>query len=326
MSTRKALVLARGLGTRMQQDGGAALAGDAAKLAAAGLKGLIPVAGRPFLDYLFAVIVEAGFKEACLVIGPDGDALKAYGTELSKRAPIDIYFAVQKEAKGTADAVAAGEGFAEGESFVMLNSDNWIPAAGLKKLRECRGMDESSSDAMPQMVRPGGDMGLRDTGYEEEFGDQGQTASDDTAFGITAGIEPGFVLGFERAALAAGNIPADRIKRFAVLDIAPDFLLNRVIEKPDNPEQYARDGKLYVSMNCWYLPPSIFEACRSIQPSPRGELEITDAVQWLVDNDKAEFRVLTRNDPVFDMTGREDVASITKALAGYKIPFPPPKG
>ena len=51
---RKAVILARGLGTRMRKaDTGAAL--DSAQQAAAdsGLKAMIPV-GRPFLDYVLS--------------------------------------------------------------------------------------------------------------------------------------------------------------------------------------------------------------------------------------------------------------------------------
>lgn len=324
MATRKVMILARGLGTRMSNSGGPALDGAAEEMARAGLKGLIPLAGRPFLDYLFGVIVEAGFREACLVIGPDSGALKAYGEELGKRARLDVYFAVQKEPRGTADAVAAGEGFAEGESFVMLNSDNWMPAEGLRLLREARSVGEAADEPRPGT---GDSMALRDPGYEEEFGGD-DDVSEDTAFGVGVeeGVQAGFVLGFDREGLLAGNIPADRVKRFGVLDAGLDGKLQRVVEKPDDPEQFARNGRLYVSMNCWQFPPAIFDACRAIKPSPRGELEITDAVQWLIDHKRAEFRVLFRSDPVYDLTGREDIGAVGQMLAGYKVPFPAAKG
>jgi glucose-1-phosphate thymidylyltransferase len=47
--TTQAVILARGLGTRMRRDTGAALDGGQANAAASGAKGMMPFA-RPFLD------------------------------------------------------------------------------------------------------------------------------------------------------------------------------------------------------------------------------------------------------------------------------------
>ena len=38
-----------------------------------------------------------------------------------------------------------------------------------------------------------------------------------------------------------------------------------------------------VSMNCWRFDERIFAACQAIEPSSRGELEVTDAVQYAID-------------------------------------------
>ena len=55
----KAVILARGLGTRMRvQDAAAGLSADQAAVAATGIKALMPI-DRPFLDYVLGALAEA---------------------------------------------------------------------------------------------------------------------------------------------------------------------------------------------------------------------------------------------------------------------------
>lgn len=66
-------------------------------------------------------------------------------------------------------------------------------------------------------------------------------------------------------------------QRFGVAEVDGDRIV-RVVEKPKQPRsEYAVTG-IYV-----YGPP-IFEAVRAIRPSARGELEISDAHQYLLDH------------------------------------------
>ena len=77
----KAVILARGLGTRMRRaDSGAALDTGQEKFASAGLKAMIPI-GRPFLDYVLSALADGGFRHVCLVIGPEHDAVRDYYTK-----------------------------------------------------------------------------------------------------------------------------------------------------------------------------------------------------------------------------------------------------
>jgi dTDP-glucose pyrophosphorylase len=135
---RKAVIMARGLGTRMRQsDRGTKLSPEQAAIADRGLKGLIPIggSGRPFLDYVISGLADAGFEQVCLVIGPEHDALRRQYTVVTPPARVHISFAVQVEPRGTADAVAVARPFADGEQILVINSDNYYPIDVLRALR-----------------------------------------------------------------------------------------------------------------------------------------------------------------------------------------------
>jgi dTDP-glucose pyrophosphorylase len=120
-----------------REDSSATLSEDQAKVAESGVKGLIPV-GRPFLDFLLSALADAGFTDVCLVIGPEHEAIRAYCRKLNLQR-IRIHLAVQREARGTADAVAAAEGFTGQDEFLVVNSDNYYPPETLRAAREMDG-------------------------------------------------------------------------------------------------------------------------------------------------------------------------------------------
>jgi dTDP-glucose pyrophosphorylase len=124
---------------------------------------------------------------------------------------------------------------------------------------------------------------------------------------------------FERDAMLSGNVPADRIKSFSVGKIDESGHLTRIIEKPDEATLASLPRPLWLSMNCWRFGPSIFKACKAIKPSPRGEFEITDAVQHVITVFGEVFSAVKIRAPVLDMTCRGDIASVTAHLAGTKV-------
>ena len=130
---------------------------------------------------------------------------------------------------------------------------------------------------------------------------------------------PGLV-GFEWNGMIAGsNIPADRLVRFAVIEMDAGGILKRVIEKPDQATLESMPEPQCISMNCWRFTPRIFEACQCIRPSARGELEITDAVQYAVDSLGENFTVVRLKSPVLDLTSRADVGPVAVKLSGVKV-------
>ena len=265
----KAVILARGLGTRMRRsDDSATLDDRQAAVAETGVKALIPI-GRPFLDYVLSALADAGYRRVCLIVAPDHDVIRRYYGEEVELSRLAIEFAVQEEPKGTADAVAAAEAFAGDDPFLVINSDDYYPVEALH--------------------------GLRDE------------------LGCATAL-------FERESMFAGsNIAQDRIRQFAVVRIDDRGFMERIIEKPDEETLASMPLPLWLSMNCWRFGPSIFEACRKIKPSPRGEFEVTDAVQYAIDVLGESFRALLVRAPVLDLTSRKDIASVAEKLAGVEV-------
>jgi dTDP-glucose pyrophosphorylase len=127
----KAVVLARGLGTRMREsDGTARLEPRQEEAAASGVKAMISF-GRPFLDYVLSALADAGLTEVCLVIGPEHSAVREHYTLTAPPRRIRVAFAIQPEPRGTADAVLAAEKFAGADDFLVINSDNLYPVSAL---------------------------------------------------------------------------------------------------------------------------------------------------------------------------------------------------
>ncbi|MEU4579665.1 glucose-1-phosphate thymidylyltransferase [Nonomuraea sp. ATR24] len=82
-----------------------------------------------------------------------------------------------------------------------------------------------------------------------------------------------------RARRPAAHVVAQRVpdpRAFGVVELGPGGNVRRLVEKPRHP----RSDLAMVGV--YFFTAAVHEAVDAIAPSRRGELEITDAVQWLV--------------------------------------------
>lgn len=276
IGTERAIILARGLGTRMQKRvEGVPLDDETNKLADEGVKGMIPI-GRPFLDHALQAMLDGGVRQFCLIVPPEASSIRNYYKAVRRSlTAATISFAVQVEPLGTADAVAAGRQWAGDRPFMVFNSDNYYT---------------------PETVR------------------------------ALAAAQPPASIAFEREAMIEkSNIAPERIRGFAVLDIDKAGTIRRIIEKPQDPDAYARGGKLFLSMNCWLFTPEIFQACASIAAHPiRKEYELPAAVQHSIDKMHLRYRAVPLAEGVLDLTGRADIEPVRRLLANHQVRFPAP--
>ena len=97
------------------------------------------------------------------------------------------------------------------------------------------------------------------------------------ADGITALVDDYRRIGCNSQILLA-RVPNP--EQFGVAELANGTVV-RLTEKPEHPKSDLALVGVYM------FDETIFEAVRAIRPSARNELEITDAIQWLVDHGKS---------------------------------------
>lgn len=118
--------------------------------------------------------------------------------------------------------------------------------------------------------------------------------------------------------IARSNIGAERIAGYALVH-AEHGVLRDIIEKPDADALPRAGPRALVSMTCWRFGPTIFDACRAIPASARGELELPDAVLHLVRGRGERFDVAVSDEGVADLSVRDDVATVAALLRDVPV-------
>ena len=128
------------------------------------------------------------------------------------------------------------------------------------------------------------------------------------------------LVAFERRALVeGGGFPPSRVASFASVRADDAGWLTEIDEKPDPVAVAASGPRTLVSMNLWRMDAAIFDACRDVAPSSRGERELPDAVRLAIARG-GQFRVLVSRGAVLDVTSRADVALVERRLAALQPP------
>ncbi|MFI5728368.1 glucose-1-phosphate thymidylyltransferase [Streptomyces cyaneofuscatus] len=119
-----------------------------------------------------------------------------------------------------------------------------------------------------------------------------------------------------RAGRPAAQIVVHKVadpRAFGVAELDTEGRVTRLVEKPQEPRS---DLAL---IGVYFFTPEIHRAVASIEPSARGELEITDAIQWLLD-DGAEIKA-SEYQGYWKDTGRaDDVLECNRHLLGTLRP------
>lgn len=215
--TLKAIILAAGPGKRLRP------------LTHTGPKHLLPVAGKPVIQYAINALRNAGIQNIGVVVGYMKEHIIDYlqdGSDFNAK----ITYIEQAKQKGIAHAIRCAKDYVADEPFLAYLGDNLIR----DDLKAYIGnFSKRQADAMILLAK----------------------IPDPERFGVAVVKE------------------------------------NKIVRLVEKPKQHISDLAL---VGVYFLRPIIFEAIDSITPSWRGELEITDAIQYLIEKGhRVDYRIIS---------------------------------
>jgi glucose-1-phosphate thymidylyltransferase len=121
--------------------------------------------------------------------------------------------------------------------------------------------------------------------------------------------------GFEARSLA---LPPARLGAFALIEHDDQGCLSAIVEKPGAAAVAAAGPGAFISMNVWRFDARIFDACREVPVSARGERELPQAVGLAVSRGLC-IQVFPARGPVLDLSRRDDIAEVARRLEGAEV-------
>ena len=121
----EAIVLAGGLGTRLRS------------VVAGVPKAMAPVAGRPFLEHLLDLLVDAGFASAVLAVGYRADAIREHFGDRYRSLP--LAYSVEGKPLGTGGAIRLAMNHTSSSDTFVVNGDTFVDVAFSAMLAAHRG-------------------------------------------------------------------------------------------------------------------------------------------------------------------------------------------
>lgn len=210
-------------------------------------KQLLPLANKPVLFYAIESLLAAGIRDVGIIVGDTSEEVReAVGDGSRWGEDVRIRFLQQDAPLGLAHAVLTAREFLGRDKFIMYLGDNLIgePLSPLVR--------EFTAQTRPHQCR----ILLAPVEYPSQFG-------------VAELDAPADVLGDGDERDGAGERSLEELS---------ELRIRRLVEKPKQPPSNLAVVGVYL------FDHHIIEAAESITPSQRGELEITDAVQWLIDH------------------------------------------
>ncbi|MDA8918762.1 sugar phosphate nucleotidyltransferase [Candidatus Pelagibacter sp.] len=237
---KQAIIPLAGLGTRLLP------------LTSVFAKELLPINGKPGIEYILDECIDAGIKEIIFIISKKKMMIKRYFyndkfyKDIIKRKKDPriireyqkilkyrkmIKFVFQDKPLGTGDAVLKTKKFIKDKYFLMLLPDDLI----IKK---------NCSKSMIATHKK-----------------------------------------FDACVMASMKINKNQVSRWGIYDIkkkidSMNFIIKTVIEKPSIKQAPSNNAVI----GRYILPKSIFKKLSYLKPSESGEIHITDAIQLLIDD------------------------------------------